>query len=163
GGSMDDGAMTSSAKQLLEPVIAAIGTSAMVTRYVAAVLIIAAAERGAIDPDRVFSLLATLADGFDAGAGGNAETARLTALTLRQTHLSGLDDNSAGRRARVGADRKAWRRPPDAYNATRPGIFMKRKLVDIEDAVAWAAAELARQGPPGRRAPLRSFVGRADA
>ena len=40
---------------------------------------------------------------------------------------------------------------------------MQRKLVDIENALAWAAAELARQGPPGRRAPLRSLVGRTDA
>jgi hypothetical protein len=38
-----------------------------------------------------------------------------------------------------------------------------KKLVDVEDLLTWAAAELARQGPPGRRALLRSLVGRADA
>ena len=40
---------------------------------------------------------------------------------------------------------------------------MKRKLCDIEDALVWAAGELARQGRPGQRAPLRALVGRHDA
>lgn len=73
--------LSSLAKLLLTPALVATGACAMTTQYVCAALVIAAAERGAIDPERVFQLLAILADGFDQSP--DIESAVMVANMLR--------------------------------------------------------------------------------
>jgi len=69
------------AKLLLTPALVATGACTMTMQYVSAALIVAMAERGAIDPERVFQLLAILADGFDQSP--QIESAAMTANMLR--------------------------------------------------------------------------------
>jgi hypothetical protein len=66
--------------------VAAVGTTsaaAMATVYISATLIVAAAHRGAIDPQQVFKLLATFADGFESGAAGPVASGPMIATILR--------------------------------------------------------------------------------
>jgi len=69
----------------------AFGAAMLLSQYGAAALITSAAERGAIDPERVFSLLETLANGCEACLGGDPELGRLAALMLRG--VRGVYDN----------------------------------------------------------------------
>jgi len=73
--------LMSLAKMLLTPALLAAAASTMTMQYGLAALIVAAAERGAIDPARVFQLLGVLADGFDLSP--DVETAKMTATMLR--------------------------------------------------------------------------------
>ena len=61
----------------------AIGSIAIAAQYTFAAVLIAGAQSGAIDPERVFSMLETLATGFDSGPGGDLAAGKMTALILR--------------------------------------------------------------------------------
>ena len=71
----------------LEAAVASLGAAMAVSQYIGAALIIAAAERGAIDPERVFVMLRLLAEGFEAGKGRYPETGRIAAHALRDVEV----------------------------------------------------------------------------
>ena len=72
-----------SARELFAGMSAGLGAATMSFQYTAAALIVAAGERDAIDPERVFALLETLADGFDRGVAASGPTGKMTAMMLR--------------------------------------------------------------------------------
>ena len=63
--------------------IHALGAASMSANYLAAALIAALAERGAIDPARVFQLVEVLATGFDTQLTAAGPTGPMTAKMLR--------------------------------------------------------------------------------
>ena len=71
------------ARELFAGMSAALGAATMVMQYTAAALMVAAGEREAIDPARVFALLEVLADSFDRGVAAAGPTGKMTALMLR--------------------------------------------------------------------------------
>jgi len=73
--------LSAEAKARLGALVASVGAATMTVQYVCAALVIAAAERGAIDPGRVFQMLDVLADGFDSSP--HIEAAAMTATMLR--------------------------------------------------------------------------------
>ena len=64
-------------------VAALIAAPALFTQYAIATLIIAMAEKGVIDPARVFAFFRPIVDGFEGGLVKPLETARMAAELLR--------------------------------------------------------------------------------